>query len=309
MMQENSKKNLKKRNYWFVYLMLLYPLLNFVVFYVCVNANSIIMAFQHTDTTTFRSEFVGLDNFRRMFKDLSMGTGISKYVGNSLLMFFFSLLTGMPFNMLFAYFFFIKVRGSTAWRMMIMIPAMISGLVTGMLFTKFCENALPVLFEKWFGIKTLSLLLDTRFNMPTFLLYTLFTGFSSQVIIYANAMNSVSDEMVEAAMMDGASHATILWKVCIPMIMPTIQTYMVTGVSGIFAVGGGIQYVFFQYNAPENLTTLGYYLFTITKNNKSAVLDYSYSAAVSLFFALVIAPFVFLVKWLFDKFNPMEDKL
>lgn len=306
---DSKKKKLKRKQYVFIALMLLYPLLNFVLFYICTNVNSILMAFQRTDTKTFQSVWCGFDNFTKLFRDLSLGGSMRGYIINSIVLFSVTLIVGMPFNMLFAYLFFIKVKGVTAWRMMIMIPAMISGLVTGMLFTKFCESALPILFEKWFNIKTLSLLLDDRFNLQTLILYTLFTGFSSQVIIYANAMNSVSDSLVEAAMIDGATHAKILWKICIPMIMPTIQTYMVTGVAGLFAVSGGTQYVFYQYSAPDKVTTLGYYLFTITKNSNSSLIDYSYSSAVSLFFALVTAPLVYLVKYLFDRLNPMEDRL
>lgn len=62
-MEKEAKKrfrNKKLREYLFIYGLLAYPLLNFIVFYVIKNANSVLMAFQNTDTKrTFRR---GLDS-------------------------------------------------------------------------------------------------------------------------------------------------------------------------------------------------------------------------------------------------------
>ena len=53
----------------FIFLMLLYPLANFLVFYVVVNFNSVLMAFQSTDED-FNAVFSGFANFRRVFETL-----------------------------------------------------------------------------------------------------------------------------------------------------------------------------------------------------------------------------------------------
>lgn len=302
-----SKKKLLKSDKIFIFLMLLYPLINFIIFYVYVNANSVLMAFQETDLKTFKSAWVGIKQFERFFNEIANSHLIGLYIKNALLYFIITLIIGFPFNMLFAYMFFIKIKGTTAFRMMVMIPAMISGLVTAMLFTQFAENAVPSLFMDLFGIETATLLKDLRFNFGVIVVYSLLTGFSSQVIIYCNAMNSISDSLVEAAQLDGASHVQILLHLCVPNIFPTITTYMVTGVAGIFACSGGILYLFYEYNAPSNVTSLGYYIFTMTKNNDMSRVDYSYSSAISLIFTIITLPLVMITKYLFERFDPNRE--
>lgn len=303
-----NKKQIKRRRYLFVALLLAYPLANFIVFYLWNNINAFLITFQRVDSVTFDKYWCGLDNWTRMFRDLKAEGQLLEYAFRGAYFWLLSLI-GMPFNLLFGYILFIKVRGSTAYRMALMIPAMVSGLVFGMLFGQLAENVLPLLMQKTFGIETLSLLLDPRYNIPTVIIYSFFIGFSGTILIYMNSMRAATDEIIEAARMDGATHLKIFWHICCPVSIPTIQALIVPAVATMFAPSGGIYYVFFQYNAPENLTTLSYYIFTLTKNYKATQIDYSYSGTLTLFFSLIMLPLVFLVKYLFDRFNPMREDL
>ena len=298
----NKGKFLNGRNA-FIFLMLLYPLANFLVFYVLVNFNSVLMAFQRTDSE-FNAVFAGTDNFRRVFETLGSNGYLLQYAGNSFFFFAITLLIGFPLNMLFAYMFFMRMRGSAFFRFCLLLPAMISGLVTAMLYSKFATYALPPLFKEWFGVETVSLLKDARFNRWFLVIYSLFIGFSSNVIIYTNAMNQVDESAVEAARVDGASNVLILIKVVMPIIYPTIVTFMVTGVAGIFAGDAGA-YLFYEYSGPDNITTVGYYIFLLTKHSSS--LDYSFAAAIGLVFTVVTFPLTMLVKFVLDRIDPMKE--
>ena len=44
------------------------PLLNFIIFYVFVNFNSIIMAFQEYNLDTSKFEWAGMTNFKNLFE-------------------------------------------------------------------------------------------------------------------------------------------------------------------------------------------------------------------------------------------------
>ena len=151
-----NKKKIKRRQYWFVALLLAYPLANFLVFYLWNNINAVIITFQRVDPETFDKYWVGIDNWTRMFRDLSREGSLLEYAIRGVYLWCLSLI-GMPFNLLFGYILFMKVRGSTAYRMILMIPSMVSGLVFGMLFSQLAENVLPILMKGLFGIETLSL--------------------------------------------------------------------------------------------------------------------------------------------------------
>ena len=59
----------KQRDGLFIFLVLLLPMLQFLVFYVIVNFNSIILAFQTYEKGDF--VFNGIQNFKDVFKDIA----------------------------------------------------------------------------------------------------------------------------------------------------------------------------------------------------------------------------------------------
>ena len=67
-------KTMKKRRFsetLFVYCAIALPLLQFLIFYVAVNINSIFLAFQSYDYGLGRYQFLGFDNFIEFFSDIS----------------------------------------------------------------------------------------------------------------------------------------------------------------------------------------------------------------------------------------------
>lgn len=309
-MEKTVEKKLhgkKVREYVFIYGLLAYPLLNFIVFYVITNANSILMAFQRTDTSTYQSVWVGLENFRLIAADLFENKALLGYVGRSAAFWFITTAVGMPLNVFFAYMFMIKMRGTSVLRFAIMIPTVISGLVMAMLFSKFAENALPVLFDKLFGVKTVSLLRDERYNFVTLIVYMLITGFSYNVLIYMNGMKGAGESLYEVARLEGATHLQTIWYVCVPTLYPILTTFIVTSVPGILCGDPGL-YQFYEYGAPESVMTSGYYLFIKTKNSDPTVVDYSYASAMGLTFTAVSLPLTLLVRYLMDRYDPNKEE-
>lgn len=56
-------------------------------------------------------------------------------------------------------------------------------------------------------------------------------------IIYLAALSGVSPEMVEAAKIDGASRAKVVWHINIPTILPTIVIMLILNCGSLLGVG------------------------------------------------------------------------
>jgi len=56
-------------------------------------------------------------------------------------------------------------------------------------------------------------------------------------IIYLAALSNVSPELVEAALIDGASRLRIIWHVNIPAILPTVIILFILAAGGILSLG------------------------------------------------------------------------
>ena len=121
--------------------------------------------------------------------------------------------------------------------------------------------------------------------------------------MYLGAMNSISESIVEAAQLDGITPLKEFVYVTLPMIYPTLVTFIVTGVAGIFTnqmnlftfKGGILSYKDYTY---------GYYLFY---NTSLGMEKYPAMASMGLIFTLIIAPITFLVRHLLEKYGPSVD--
>ena len=103
-------------------------------------------------------------------------------------------------------------------------------------------------------------------------------GWSS--IIYIAALSSVSQEIHEAAQIDGASRLKRMWYVDIPAIMPTIAIQFLLKCTGIISVGFEKAYMMqneLNLSVSEVINT---YIFKV---GLSSFRSYSYGAAVGLF--------------------------
>lgn len=298
-------KNPATRKNLFVFLMLLYPMLNFLVFYVFVNINTLFLAFQRTDKD-FNTIWVGFDNFRKMYDELIVTGLMWRYMKNSLIFFVIPFVIEFPLILCFAYIFMLRFRGYKYFRFCLMLSSMVSTLVMAMLFTQFADYTLPEKINELFGWDTIGFISDKRYNFETLLFYNIITAFGANVILYTNAMNSVDGGIYEAAVIDSATNLQILTKITIPMSYPTILTFMVTSVSMIFTVDGN-NYLFYDFNLPaaERTITIGYYLFYLSK---STHFDYNIASVLSIIFTLITFPLVMLIRWILEANDPMADK-
>jgi hypothetical protein len=75
--------------------------------------------------------------------------------------------------------------------------------------------------------------------------------------------------------------------------------------SGFFTAQGPL-FTFYQKEAPDNMRTFGYNLFSQIARDESETAKrlYGYSSAVGLTIGLVSIPIVQATKWLFDKLDP-----
>ena len=311
---ETVAQNAKKRKFnkaWllktvFITGMLVYPLAQFAVFYVYMNFNNITMAVKgmYPNGNTYWN---GLNNFVQVFKGVDSKL-LRICFGNNFKMFFMTTIIGMPLNILFGYYLFKRKFGSTAVRIVYMLPSMVSGVVKTLLFMKFVELGLPVLFSDLFGIDqsdfpNLIRNSNTAFGVQVF--YTLWLGFSSSLIIYSNAMFSIDEGVIEAGKIDGTNNLQELVFIVVPLIFPTLSTYMITGVSSILTLSGNLYLFYGLTDVPETTYFMGFYLFKI--GMQGDLTAYPMGSAVSLVITAVTVPLTIFVRWLMNRIDPMND--
>ena len=293
----------KSKEKLFIFLVLLYPMIQFLIMYVGVNANSILLAFKKYDID-YNVSFAGLDNFIYALKLMFNGELILISAKNSVIIFITTLVIGFPLNMLFSFYIYKKKFASSAVRFIILLPSIVSNMVMGLMFVKFTESVVPIILNG-FGVDIPNLFLDERYNLGIIIFYIMWTGFTSSLIMYPNAMSAISSEIIESAELDGVSELQELWYIVMPLIYPTITTYMVTGVAAIFSSQGPL-FIIYNYEAPSNVYNTGYYLFKKVMAG-DGLRDYPNAAAAGLIFTFISAPLTLGVRTIMEKFGPQAE--
>lgn len=291
--------------------LLAWPILQFCVFYIGVNANSFAMAFG-PDVNVNYGGFFG--KYKYVFNE--MWPSIKQAMGMSVLFYVISTAISVPLALLFAYYIYKKCWGSMFFRLFLFLPSILSGMVMVTLFHQFVDFALPAMVADIVGKEYSEVGSIVKWKETSSYIWVLafhiWIGFGTTTLIYSNKMSEISPEMVEAAALDGATNMQEFWYIILPFTYPTLSVFLVTGLATIFTNQYHL-YSFYSSSITSGLKsgTIGYYIYNGVQGPASAQNWESPSferyAAVSLFVTAIIIPVALTARWAVDKFGPSED--
>jgi len=182
-------------------------------------------------------EWVGLNNYIEMFQSPTIKFG--KAAVNSLLIAGASTLIQLPIALIFALILSRKLRFRKTFLSIYFIPVLISSVAIGQLWMRIYNGdygtinyilksiGLDSLCRNWLGNQSTA--------MVAVLVPIIWQYIGYHMLIMYSGIKSVSEEMIEAAKIDGATGSQVARFVTIPVIKPIIK------VSVIFAVTGSLK--------------------------------------------------------------------
>ncbi len=304
--------NAKVKEKAFLFFFLLFPVVQFLIFYVALNFNSFLLAFNKFDMSG-KKTFTGLENFKEVLclifvKDFKgeflQHFEMVRMIKNSAIQTAFSLFLMLPVNVISAYVVFKKVPFSDAIKVLLFLPNLIPSMVFVISAKALIMKGLPIIFE---GADLLNTAKTSSFW--TILVFGLWMSFAGGMVVYLSAMSGVPKEILEYGQLEPMSSYTELVKVIVPLIYPTIVTYVVVGVANFF-IAQGYYFSFFGGSIFAKLyDNLGYYFFVQVAANDEFIgkTRFGFAAAGGILFTIVVAPVTFMVKHLMEKYGPSED--
>lgn len=299
-----KKMSSKRKDLLFYSLLMAFPIIQFCIFYIGVNLNSILMAFQKIDAVNNTVTWT-LDNIKNAFSMMTTSPEMLPIMRMSLLAYILLTAIGTPLGLFFSYYIYKKLPLSGAFRVILFLPSIMSAIVMATIFQFFVERALPAIALQFFDVQMTGLLENSATRFGCIIFYNILMGFGANVLMYTNSMTAISQEMVESAQLDGASTLKEFWYITMPMIYPTLTMFLFTGVAGIFT-GQLNLFSFYGYGAPSGVKTYGYYFYTQTAGAQSEA-EFPLLAAMGLLVTIVVVPITLLVKHCLEKFGPKED--
>lgn len=308
----SKKRRFKKktlREWLFAYGMILLPVIQFCIFYIWINANSIIMAFKEF---TFEWDDNGNEitvwsfyNFKRFFKEWSNPESVIVSALKNTLKYFAAGVVMVPVTYFVSYFLYKKIWGYKLFRVVFFLPSIISAVLFVTTYIELLKYGGPVSkLVELFGGKLPELINDPKRTTGTIIAFTIWTGFGVNMILYQSAMNRVPPEIIEAAQIDGCPWYREFFSIMIPLTWPTISTTLILLFTSLFNSTGPI--LLFGDAGRQALidnkevTTIAFWIYQQTRSG----VDLNYSAAIGMFFTAVSVPIVFLIRWVFNKIDP-----
>ena len=165
-------------------------------------------------TTVTDAKFIGFSNYKKAFEDTvfrhsfwytALFAVASLIIINAVA---FALASALTKNM----------RGTNIFRTIFFMPNLIGGIVLGYIWQLIFNGILEkygtaLALNEWYGFWGLIILVSWQ-------------QIGYMMIIYIAGLQSIPGEVMEAAQIDGANSWQCLWKVTIPMMMPSITICM-----------------------------------------------------------------------------------
>ena len=199
------EKSIKR--YWPVFI--LPTMAAFMIGFVVPFLEGIYLSF--CDFTTIKdASFVGLENYAKAISDKTFTHAFSFTT-------VFAIVTLVLINVLaFAVALALtqKIKGTNIFRTVFFMPNLIGGIVLGYVW--------QLIFDGILGKFDLALKLNAKFGFWGLVILICWQQIGYMMIVYIAGLQAIPGSLNEAAMIDGANARQRLFKITIPMMMPSI---------------------------------------------------------------------------------------
>lgn len=162
-------------------------------------------------TTVKDAKFIGIGNYQRIFTD-STFTNSFKF---TVLFAAASIVLINVIAFILALLLTRKLKGTNIFRTIFFMPNLIGGIVLGYIWQILINCVLSIVGKPL-------LALNTSAGYWGLIILMCWQQIGYMMIIYIAGLQNVSDDLIEAAQIDGATWWKTLWKVKLPMVMPSI---------------------------------------------------------------------------------------
>lgn len=303
-----GKKNRKRRELIFLIALLGIPTLHWAIFWLYVNMSSFALAFK---TQTGEWSFINFQLFWRSFTS-PYGTTVGRSLLNTLKYWAASIGINFPLSIAIAYFLFKKIRFYKFFRVVFFLPAIVTSIILVSVYNMtILPNGLWDSLLKVFGrsVPEWGYLNDESTATNAILVYSIWTGFGSNVVLIGSAMARVPDSVLEAAKLDGCKPLREIMQIILPLIWPTLSTLILLSLTSFFSTSGPI--LLFAPDGSAGTSTLSYWIFKQVYGSGEfgqvgGTQNYGLVSATGLIFTVIWVPVILFVRWLMDKIPTVE---
>ena len=196
-----------------------------------------IVRFAFTDSNGFSHNFVGLDNFVRIF---TRDTAFWQSIINTLILTGGKLIIEIPLALFLAVLLTKAIKWTHLFRVILFLPSIVSTAIVGLIFTLMFAAFRGVVNTMLINIGLLSMPVDWFATRWTALFVigaaSIWTFLGVNIVFFMMALQGIPKEVYECADLDGATGIKKFIFVTLPMIGPVFRVVLLNAIIGSLQV-------------------------------------------------------------------------
>ena len=278
---------------------MLFPGMIFLILFHLIPMVGIIMAFQNFQPAKgiFGSEWIGLENFRRIF----LLPDSRQIIGNTVIIAVSKLVLGTIAAVVFALL-LNECRNIVLKRIVqtsVYLPHFLSWVILAVMFSNlFSYTGVVNQVAGLFGAEPTMFLVSNKWFRPIMILGDVWKEFGYNSIVYVAAMTGIDPTLYEAGSVDGATRMQKILHITLPGILPTIVLMATLNMGQVLNAGFDQILNLYSPLVYETGDIIDTYVYRVGLLG----LQYSFGTAVGLFKSVISFALLVISYRLADKF-------
>ncbi len=302
-------KKPKTRETLFLISLVIIPLLNFAVFWVYVNVETIYKTFFEYKGGTY--SWIGVERYVRYFKEYVLGVSETGKATQAQFNIFWNSFKAIGINIIIfplaltaSYAFYKKIRFEKFFRIAFYLPSLVSISVLVIMYTNLFDSRFgPIsLLLKSMGKEVSFFSPDSESKWTIMWIFSIWVGLGSNVIMMSGAMQRIPSDIGEYSQLEGVGFWRELFQIVLPLVMPTVGVYIVNIFISVFSFGLHPMMIAETVGALNKFDTVGWFILRAAKmpSNTGTI----QASTLGLLLTVLMLPFIIAVRVIVKKCTP-----
>ena len=288
------------------YLMLSIDIIGFLVFVLYPLAWAIRLSWFSYTGTPSSLRFIGWTNFINIFKnDLTYW----KTFLTTIQFAFYKIPIEIPLALFVANLLTKKLKGSGFFRTMFILPNVISIAIVGLIFSNMFSyfGVMNNFFESTGLLESNMNWFSTKFAALTVLVIAdTWHSIGINILYFISALSNISDDLYEAAKIDGANAWQRFFHVTVPGIAPVLQIILMMSIIGTVHTSDIVLVLTGGAPAGQTFTVMPYLTNTFVPGFANEYVNIGYGCALAVTTAIILALITLLYNKLSSKLSDVN---
>lgn len=255
------------------------------------------------DYNGFTAYFTGFDNIKRAFTDVVFWKSVLHTFEYAIA----KLIIIIPLSLLLALIIHKNIPGSKFYKMVFFLPTVISASIYALIFTfifAVFKGPLNTVLQNLHIIsQPIDWLGDPKWVMKSVIIVAIWGGVGNYMIYFLSGLSSVSSDVYESCMIDGANARQTFFKITLPMLAPILKVILLLAITTAFKDYESIMVL--SGGGPNNRSQVMFlYIYQLIFGSSSSFnIQIGYATVLSIIAAIIIGA----VTVIYNKFAKRLD--